>query len=46
MNRTYLALILSILLIGQPVYGASECPGDFNCDGDVDASDAFLRITH
>jgi parallel beta-helix repeat protein len=39
MNRLYLALFFLILLTGLPVYGASECPGDFDCDGDVDGSD-------
>jgi parallel beta-helix repeat protein len=39
MNRFYLALIFSILLTSFPVHGASGCPGDFDCDGDVDASD-------
>ena len=39
MNRFYLLLIFSIFLTSLPVHGASECIGDFDCDGDVDASD-------
>ena len=39
MTRFYLALIFSVLLISLPVYGASDCPGDLDCDGDVDALD-------